>query len=169
MLKIDWASWIIAISALASAIILFFYTLYTYRMQKAVEKQSEELVHQKRLGIIPLLILKLENTDILKIKNVGNGTAINVKIKSSKVKKRDIDNKPEITFEETFMIKADEEIKIPVNGMLISDSISFNDIGLLRFGNISFQDIEGNVYEEDLKECVEKEIKFSFPKLIEKK
>jgi hypothetical protein len=75
---------IIALATVASVIILYFYTKYTYRMQKAVEEQAKELVRQRQLSILPLLVIEVGD-NILLIKNVGNGTAINIKTKSAKI------------------------------------------------------------------------------------
>ncbi len=78
--------WITAISAFASAIILLFYTIYTRKMQQAIEnqvkeqvRQTEELIHQRRLGILPYLVASVKDNDI-ELANIGNGTALNIEI-----------------------------------------------------------------------------------------
>ena len=64
----DWITVILAIItaflALVSVIILAFYTYYTRKMQKSISKQvteqnrqTEELVHQRLLGIPPSIFL----------------------------------------------------------------------------------------------------------------
>ena len=78
-----------AIAAIASAVILLFYTIYTNKMQKAVEKQvseqnlqTKELIHQRRLGIMPSILVKITGSYV-DATNVGNGTALNVKFENT--------------------------------------------------------------------------------------
>lgn len=82
--QIDWANWITAGAAVLSTVILLFYICYTRRMQKAIEKQSTELVHQGRLGILPFIVIQVKE-DSLEVSNLGNGIALNVKVKSVKL------------------------------------------------------------------------------------
>ena len=39
-------------------------------MQKAIERQVEELVHQRRLGTMPALVARVES-DAVELENVG--------------------------------------------------------------------------------------------------
>ncbi len=80
-----------AVAAVGSAILLYFYTKYTHSMQQSIAQQvneqnnqTKELIHQRRLGIMPYLIIEINSSQLF-VTNIGNGMALNVEIKSFKI------------------------------------------------------------------------------------
>src|SRR5205085_8988220 len=66
-----------------------WYTIITRRMQIAVVEQVRELVHQRRLGIMPAVaanIVSQGGSDFLELRNIGNGLAINIEIDSVEIR-----------------------------------------------------------------------------------
>lgn len=143
-------------------------------MQQAIEKQvsqqnrqTEELIHQRRLGIMPSILVEVSESHLY-AKNVGNGTALNVKfehtIDNEKLYSEDFSYKienilmllPEETKEIT--IHNDSNYKMPINWT-----------GLRVAGVIVFQDIEGNSYQQILENLdATGKFRYGFPILIEK-
>ncbi len=164
---------ITAIAALASAVLLYFYTKYTRKMQESVAKQVEvqvrqtkELVHQRRLGIMPYLTIEILNGKLL-LTNIGNSLALNVEIKSSK--NSELLQSP---FEKIPKILPKEKIGVLTNGNIIEQDV-LNSLTTHYGGEdrqfinkIYFYDLEGNLYEENLKDFSGKTVRCSFPKLI---
>jgi hypothetical protein len=74
----------------ATLITLILYTKYTYRMQQAIERQvrissdqTDELVHQRRLSILPAFVtypLEPRQGSFLHLNNIGNGVAIKIQV-----------------------------------------------------------------------------------------
>lgn len=166
--------WITAISAFGSFIVLIFYTYYTRKMQSSIARQvneqtrqTEELIHQRRLGIMPYLIIEINNSQLL-ITNTGNGIALNIEIKSFK-------NNELLNSHFEIISKILPKETIGVSGADIIHNDIRNSLELYYggdethiIGKICFQDLEGNFYEEDLKNFSKKTIRYSFPKLIVK-
>lgn len=176
----DLANWIISISAFGSFVILAFYTYYTKQMQVAVKEQAEELINQRRLGILPFIVIKVKE-DSLEVSNFGNGIALNIKMKSVK-----LENLTEE--EESYRLLDEASIEAPTIALLKpnqqtdikvkSKSLKENNpkiieicqkiyAGHLAFGIIEFQDIQGNIYQQDLRENENKVQRHSFPKLLD--
>lgn len=159
---IDWASWITAISAFTSAVILIFYTYYTWRMQKAVEAQVKELVHQKCLGIMPAILVEIKN-QILILTNVGNGTALNIVIKPIQQKSNSKANSETL---EKYVFR----VSILRLGEQYSRAIPFNswdkmEDQIISFVEISFTDILGIEYKGSLQN-IGNDLKYGFPNIV---
>lgn len=166
--------WITAISAFGSFIVLIFYTYYTRKMQSSIaqqvneqNRQTKELIHQRRLGIMPYLIIEISNSQLL-ITNTGNGIALNIEIKSFK-------NNELLNSHFEIISKILPKETIGVSGADIIHNDIRNSLELYYggdethiIGKICFQDLEGNLYEEDLENFSKKTIRYSFPKLIVK-
>lgn len=63
--------------------VVFWYTVVTHRMQRAVVAQSRELVRQRQLSNMPALVAdikRLNGADYLQLTNIGKGVAINIAI-----------------------------------------------------------------------------------------
>ena len=166
--------WITAVAAIASAVILYFYTIYTHRMQQAIEKQvikqnrqTKELIHQRRLGIMPSILVKVTESYV-NATNVGNGTALNVKFENTINNEKlhtedfryDIDSILVILPKATGItkIRSESDCKIPTDWT-----------GLKAPGKIIFQDIEGNNYNQILENLDKKgNLRYGFPVLMEK-
>src|SRR5436853_5123798 len=66
---------------LATLIVLIFYTLYTYRMQRTARNQTEELIRQRKLSNLPAFIalpVDPRQSNRIRLHNVGRGVALNV-------------------------------------------------------------------------------------------
>lgn len=72
----------------ATLVTLIFYTKYTYHMQRAVNdqariaaQQTQELIHQRRLSVLPAFVLVPQEprySNRMNLNNVGKGVALNV-------------------------------------------------------------------------------------------
>ena len=172
--QLSTTDWITAISAFGSLIILAFYTYYTRKMQESIAqqvneqtRQTEELIHQRRLGIMPYLIIEISNSQLF-VTNIGNGMALNVEIKS--FRNNELLNS---NFEKISKILPKETVKIlaaGISGKNTQNSLEpfFGGDEKHIIGKICFQDLEGSLYEEDLRDSSGKMSRYSFPKLINK-
>lgn len=79
----------------ATLVVLIFYTKYTYKMQKAVERQAEianaqteELIRQRKLSNLPAFITQPHqdrSSNRIDLLNIGKGVALNVKVQDVRV------------------------------------------------------------------------------------
>ena len=64
--------------------VVFWYTYVNLGLLKAARKQTDELIHQRRLSLMPCLFAEMKydspGRDILRLSNVGNGVALNITI-----------------------------------------------------------------------------------------
>ncbi len=137
--------WVIAISAIAIAGLLAFYTYYTRKMQQSIadqveeqNRQTEELIHQRLLNILPAILIKDEG-ELVSLRNVGNGTALNIFIRpifsktNSTIKDEDIKR---FTYN-LASLRPHEELSLPLkNGV-------WDGVGIIEtvFGEVIFTDI----------------------------
>lgn len=129
-------------------------------------KQTEELIHQKRLGIMPSILVEISEIHLY-AKNVGNGTALNVKFENT------IDNKKLYSEDfnykiENILILIPEETKeIKIHNKSVY-KMPINWTGLRVPGTIVFQDVEGNNYQQILENFGDTgKLRYGFPVLVE--
>ena len=135
---------------------LLWYTVITRRMQQAVVEQARELIHQRRLSIMPALVAKV-NRDKFEVTNIGNGLAINIKIERTKIPFPSFNNCYH-EFEEIFMLRPNETCVVPYEKYFEGNKLEKgSNISTLTHIHenyahdkvtvpIRFQDIEGNTY-----------------------
>ncbi len=175
----DWWSTVFGgVTALAtgfSVFILFFYTYFTRKMQQAIEKQvneqnrqTGEYIHQRRLGIMPSILLEV-GENCLYAKNIGNGTALNVKFENTIHNEKLYSEGFRYKIENVLMLLIGEAKEINIcNESDYKMPISWT--GLRIAGVIAFQDIEGNSYQQILENLGETgKFRYGFPVLIEEK
>ena len=66
---------------LATLIVLIFYTIFTYRIQRTARNQTEELIRQRKLSNLPAFIalaIDPRQSNRIHLHNVGKGVALNV-------------------------------------------------------------------------------------------
>ncbi|MEK6287334.1 MAG: hypothetical protein AABO57_16455 [Acidobacteriota bacterium] len=155
-------SWLMVLIYAATLLVVFFYTRETSKMQRAVAKQADELVHQIRLSIMPAFVLRTAGAS-LQIRNIGNGVAINVQIDRLFLTPSSNETfTPNILFTRApFLDRPEwETIKhVEYEGETVRSRPSvhsgYRDL-LLRITentymlNIRFQDIEGNPYLQEV-------------------
>jgi|ERR1043165_778303 FAD synthase len=171
------ALWQVIISALtlvvllATLITLIFYTKYTYKMQRAVERQAKiasdqtrELIRQRRLSVLPAFVaypLEPRQPNRIELHNIGKGVALNVKVKDVRVPH---ESYPEarIVFPLALTIKIDEKKHPGVDFAGVGEgnekNKAMNSAPINNFLNdkeyfleVTFFDVEGHGYEQRLK------------------
>lgn len=171
------ALWQVVLSALnivvliATFITLVLYTKYTYQMQRAVKQQvtvaaaqTEELIHQRRLSVLPSFVVvptEPKSSNRINLNNVGKGVAINVVIEDVAVKHISF---PEarICFPPVSFIQQGQQIHPGLNYTGLGDRIQQNQAmnapPIENFLNeseytltVRFLDIEGNGYQQALR------------------
>jgi hypothetical protein len=151
--------WITAISALGSLIVLGFYTHFTRKMQNSIAeqveiqtRQTEELIRQRRLGVMPFLKLNPREKK-LEIKNVGLGVAFNVEVDSTSYKLKIAEPILEILPNETYYSSVEGHLYSEEFGKRL-DIQAYDRITKYSDRNVDlkvrFQDIEGNCYEQSV-------------------
>ncbi len=112
---------------------------------------------------MPYLVIEVTNSQLLKM-NIGNGTAFNKEIKSFKnneLLNSNFEKVPKILPKETIGISATGIVR---NDIRISLENYFGGDKTHLISKICFQDLERNLYEEDLNDFSGKIIRYSFPK-----
>jgi hypothetical protein len=155
---------------LATLIVLIFYTRFTYKMQKAVERQAEisnaqieELIRQRKLSNLPAFVAYLAESSIsnrIDLSNIGKGVAFNVKIDDVRVP---LDGHPEarIVLPAVAAIRPEERVHpgLAYAGLGDKDEQARASIGppIENYMNdqiydlrVRFLDVEGNSYEQML-------------------
>ena len=174
----DWITVILAIItaflALVSVIILAFYTYYTRKMQKSISKQvteqnrqTEELVHQRLLGIPPSIFLTNFSGNSLLARNIGYGIAsnvsFNVPISSQEIVQR-LDWEKYYKFDNISQILPNESVSVNYktfsrqrlqDSEIIEDESEEDSFPGLQISKgfqiqVTFQDIEGNQCQQDI-------------------
>jgi hypothetical protein len=133
-----------------------WYTWITRRMQQDVANQVRELVHQRRLSIMPALVARVSGSSF-ELTNIGNGTAINIKINRVDLPFPTLKNSY-ITFQEIFLLHRGETCTVPYEEYLEGAKFDIEFGGLAHIDEkyahgrvsipIEFQDIEGNLYRQ---------------------
>ena len=189
--------WITAIAAiittllaLVSVIILAFYTYYTRKIQESISnqvdeqvRQTEELIHQRLLGILPSIFLTNSIKNNFIAHNIGYGIALNIAFKCTEPSfefTEEIEWQIYYKFENVPQILPNESISINhkkfdrqkfQDGKIYEDEskeAAFSGLSIPEGVHIqvTFQDIEGNKYEQDIE--IGKDInRHSFVKRIE--
>lgn len=181
--------WITAISAFGSLVVLFFYTYYTFKMQKSIAKQveeqtrqTEELIHQRFLSILPSIFLTDFTKNSFKAHNIGYGLALNITFQAQHIIENPEGSKWKINYiiKDISQIPANELASVNYETYLAfisqdgrvdedrSGEVPLSDLSLSHGFpiQITFQDIEGNNYEQEIKD--EKDTKkHGFVKRIE--
>ena len=153
---------------IATFITLVFYTKYTYDMQKAVKKQAmiaqsqtEELIHQRRLSVLPAFVAAPfddRSSNRINLNNVGKGVALNVFIQDVRVEHQSYP-KASIVFPGIPFIQPGDKIHPGLNYSGLGDRTeqnqAMNSSPVQNFLNdqdyilaVRFFDIEGNQYEQ---------------------
>lgn len=170
------AFWQIALGAMnlvvliATFITLVFYTKYTYDMQMAVKEQAriaqsqtEELIHQRRLSVLPAFVAAPfddRSSNRINLYNVGKGVALNVVIEDVPVK-HELYPKASIVFPRIAVIQPGDKIHPGLNYSGLGDRTeqnqAMNSPPVQNFLNhqdyilaVRFLDVEGNQYEQVL-------------------
>lgn len=164
------AYWQIVISA-ATLVVLFLtflalllYTWYTYKMQKAANNQTEELIHQRRLSVLPAFVaypLEPRASNRIDLHNIGNGVAVNVKVHDVPVP-HDLHPDARITFPLDLTIRPDEQkhpgVAFSGVGEGNEKNMAMNAAPIVDFLNdkqyeltVSFVDVEGVEYRQQLR------------------
>ena len=135
---------------------VIWYTWITRRMQQEMANQVRELVHQRRLSIMPALVARV-NGSSFEITNIGNGTAINIKIGRVELPMPTLKNSY-IAFYETFLLHQGETCTVPYEEYFEGAKFDNKFGGLAHIHEkyahgivpipIEFQDIEGNLYKQ---------------------
>lgn len=136
--------------------VVFWYTVVTHRMQKAVVAQGRELVRQRQLSNMPALVAdikRLDGADYLQLTNIGKGVAINIAIDDVEIRYPTL-NPGHIEFSKVLMLPVGATASIESNYFITSgDAADRNSLTFLgphaHFDadvNIRFQDIEGTNY-----------------------
>lgn len=137
---------------------VIWYAIVTRRMQQAVTDQVRELVHQRRLSIMPALVARV-NRDKFEVTNIGNGRALNIRIQRTKIPFPSFHNSY-YEFEEVFMLRPDETSAVPYEeyfeggkqekgfGDLVHIDEDYAHDSVIV--SINFHDVEGNAYEQTL-------------------
>ena len=145
-------------------IALLLYTRYTYQMQKASHTQTQELIRQRRLSVLPAFVayqLEPRASNRIELHNIGNGVALNVKVQDVHVP-HDLYPHARITFPLELTIKRDEMRHPGVDFSGVGEGAGKNQAmnapPILNFLNekdylltLSFGDVEGADYEQQLR------------------
>lgn len=149
---------------------LIFYTRYTYKMQKAVERQAEianaqteELVRQRKLSNLPAFVATVHedrSSNRIDLLNIGKGVALNVKAEDVHIPH---DQYPEarIVLPAIAAIKPEERVHPGLAYAGLGDrdeqNRAMNRPPIESYLNhqaynltVSFLDVEGNGYEQVL-------------------
>ena len=106
-------------------VVLAIYTWFTKKIHDSSGKQLEELIRQRRLGIMPSIVLLGQNSQ-LQITNVGNGPAVNVKVKPllpSEEELEKIVDKFAVEFDQISLLRPGERktVTFRINGVASHD------------------------------------------------
>jgi hypothetical protein len=147
------------------------YTKYTYDMQKAVKDhakeaaaQTEELIHQRRLSVLPSFVAALlepRSSNRINLNNVGKGVTLNVVIDDVAVRHESY-AEARIVLPPIPFIQPGQEIHPGLNYAGLGDRNqqhqAMNTPPVENFLNnqeytltVRFLDIEGNQYEQALR------------------
>ena len=167
-----------AVLVLATLIVLCRYTRYTKQIHETSAEQLKELIQQRRLGIMPSILVQRQQGKLV-VTNIGNGPAINVKVKPC-IEQSEQWIKDEYKFDEISLLlpKASSNLVLRKNGVADSDSASagetFSIAMGIELGNVTkfkifdvaqFYDVEGSYYEQPLTESENGDV-FGFVKLL---
>lgn len=170
------ACWQIILSVLNTVVLvatfatLILYTKYTYRMQKAIRDQvkiaadqMDELIHQRRLSVMPSFVacpVQPKQSNRINLCNVGKGVALNVIIGDVPIRH---ESHPEarVVFPPVPVIKPGEEVHPGLNYAGLGDrgqqNLAMNSPPIENYLNdqayslaVKFLDIEGTAYEQTL-------------------
>jgi hypothetical protein len=136
--------------------VVFWYTVVTHRMQRAVVAQSRELVRQRQLSNMPALVAdikRLNGADYLQLTNIGKGVAINIAIDDVEIRYPTL-QPGHIEFNKVLMLPVGGTASVESDFFITSgDAADRNSLTFLgphaHFDadvNIRFQDIEGTNY-----------------------
>lgn len=147
---------------LATLVVIIIYTVSTHRTQKAIdrqvtigEKQTQELVQQRRLSILPAFTAILNHgPDRLTLFNIGNGSALNIQIESIPVKNDAVPN-AKISFRRVIHVAENtgsEEAKVTNDSEPYLGRLKQNMMGGEQpLVSLKFDDIEGNHYVQKIR------------------
>jgi hypothetical protein len=158
--SVNWISMVIdvlnlVVLALTLGVVAF-YTIVTYRIQKIASEQAKELIHQRKLSIMPALVADVNaRTDQFELANIGNGIAINIKIERVNIPFEALSGSYE--FDRVLKLAPKESVSVPYEMYFDGSNMSgLKSLIHIREGQakgrvvvkVSFQDIEGNRYTQ---------------------
>ena len=134
-----------------------WYTIITRRIQKTAVEQTKELIHQRRLSIMPALVGSIGRKDNLELTNIGNGIAIHIKIDRVEIPFEALRNSY-YEFKGVLTLAPKESVSVPYELYVEGSKESEDVTSLLHIREenakgkvtvkIEFQDIEGNRYAQ---------------------
>ena len=149
---------------LATVIVLIFYTIYTYRIQRTARDQTEELIRQRKISNLPAFIalaIDPRQSNRIHLHNVGKGVALNVTCDDVRVPS---DDHPDarIIIPPLPAIKPDEALHSGVAFAGLGDrneqNRAMNAPPIVNYLNdetyvltVRFCDVEGNRYSQRLR------------------
>jgi hypothetical protein len=163
------ALWQIVLAAInaallfATLIVIFFYTMYTKRMQKTARDQTEELIRQRKLSNLPAFIalaVDPRQSNRIRLHNIGKGVALNVSCDDVHVPSADHPD-ARIIIPPLAAIKPDEALHSGVAFSGLGDrneqNRAMNAPPIMNYLNddayvltVRFCDVEGNRYSQNL-------------------
>ncbi len=165
---VDWLTWGVLTLTL---IVLFIYTYYTFKLQKITKNQTNEIIKQRRLSIMPSLIHDITTKNMVpvlenfSVRNIGNGPAINISIDKIWFRHSIQRNKDVYAKIKSIGCLLPNEEKVEVfecytnNDAYVGNSDKAQNLlnsikrdgiynGLIKI-TFKFQDIEGNYYKQE--------------------
>lgn len=134
------------------------YTVITHRIQRTASEQTRELIHQRKLSMMPAIVADVNaKTDKFELTNIGNGIAINIKIERVEIPFEALSDSY-YEFDRVLMLAPKESVTVPYELYIegSKESVSVTSLIHIREGQakgrvvvkVNFQDIEGSKYTQ---------------------
>jgi hypothetical protein len=138
-------------------LVLCWYTWETRRMQKAVNRQAQELVRQIRLSIMPAFAIEFvavrdeHQSKIMQasLTNIGNGTAVSIAIEPLAMA-HSVNIGGPYAFKEIVKLAIGETKLVEKTEASLPRFTDFEVAAKAFTLSVRFQDIEGNKYKQEI-------------------
>jgi hypothetical protein len=141
--------------------VITYYTIITHRIQRTATEQARELIHQRKLSIMPAIVAGVNTkTDEFELTNIGNGIAINIKIERVDIPFEALKNSY-YEFGGVLKLAPEETVSVPYELYVEGSEESEDVTSLLHIKEghvkgrvvvkVNFQDIEGSSYTQTFK------------------
>ena len=152
-------AWLNIIVLTITMCVIIWYTIITNRLHRVSQNQLTELTKQRRLSVIPTLLPQLLRHGVLNkmnLMNIGNGVAVNIHFEKVRYAPPEMGD-TYYEFEDIPMLRPTEHLIVSYKSFVLG-RIEHPDVGLVHLTteyskttvllNITFQDLEGEQYEE---------------------